>query len=62
MRATLAAGSFLLALSAIVCGIWGAIASNPHLYLAAVILALAFFVCGVHAAEHDSKARKEHRK
>ena len=59
MRATLAAGSWLLAVTAITCGIWGAIASDPHMYLAAVILALGFFVVGVHAAEKDSK---EHRK
>lgn len=59
MRATLAAGSFLLAVSAIVCGLWGGLASDIHMYLAAVFLALGFFVIGVHAAEHNSK---EHRK
>lgn len=59
MRVALAFGSFVLAITAITTGIWGAIASDPHMYLAAVILALCFFVVGVHAAEHDSK---EHRK
>lgn len=59
MRATLAAGSFLLAVSAIVCGLWGVLASDTRMYLAAVFLALAFFVIGVHAAEHDSKERRK---
>lgn len=59
MRATLAAGAWLLAMTAIITGIWGAVASDPHMYLAAVILALAFFVTGVHAAEKDTKERRK---
>lgn len=59
MRPAFAFGSFVLALTAITTGLWGAIASDPHMYMAAVILALAFFVVGLHAAEADSK---EHRK
>ena len=59
MRATLAAGAWLLGMTSIITGIWGAVASDPHMYLAAVILALGFFVIGLHAAEKDSK---EHRK
>lgn len=59
MRATLAAGAWLLAMTAIITGIWGAVASDPHMYLAAVTLALGFFVTGVHAAEKDTKERRK---
>lgn len=59
MRATLALGSFLLAMSAIVTGIWGAVVPDPHMFMAAVILALAFFVIGFHTADRDYKERKK---
>ncbi len=59
MRVALAFGSFVLAGSVIVTGIWGAVVPDAHMFMAAVILALAFFVIGFHAADKDSK---EHRK
>jgi hypothetical protein len=59
MRVALAFGSFVLFWATFITGIWGAAASDPHMFMAAVILFIAFAVVGFHAAEIDHKERKK---